>query len=82
MLTKNHIIATKKEEIQKNKEKMKLEFPNLFTKEELQTELDDKKKLKQHSEYLLKYIKEQHMEQNSGSDTKKKLETTLKELLK
>ena len=82
MLSRNYKISNKKEEIQKNKEKMKLEFPELFSREELQTEIDEKNKLKEHSTYLLKYIKEQHKETNGNKDSKKKLESALKKHLK
>ena len=82
MLTKNHRIAREMQNEEKKKEKMKLDFPELFSREELQTELDEKNKLKQHSEYLLKYIKTQNKEKMGNRDTKTKLATPLKQLLK
>ena len=82
MLPKNHIIVHEKEEIEKKRKKMKLEFPNLFSREEFQTESDNEQKLKQHSNYLLKYIKKQNKEKKGNSDTKKILETPLKRHLK
>ena len=76
MLTKNHRIAREMQNEEKKKEKMKLRFPELFSNEELQTEMDEKNKLKQHSDFLLKYIKEQ----KGDKDTRKILERELKQL--
>jgi hypothetical protein len=82
MLPKNHIIVHEKEEIRKKMKNMKRDFPELFSKEELQIEIDNKIKLKQHSKNLLKYIKTQNKEKTGNPDTTKKLQKALKDLLK
>ena len=82
MLTKNRKILNERENIEKKKDKMILNFPELFSKEELHIDLDNKNKLKQHNEFLLDYIKTQYREKKGSIDTKKKLEAPLKQLLK
>jgi hypothetical protein len=82
MLTKNHKISNEIDKIEKNKEKMIQNFPELFSNDELQHKIDNKIKLKQHGGFLLDYIKNQNKEFNGSSDTKKKLQSRLKQLLK
>tara|TARA_Y100000741_G_C18236697_1_gene552000 strand:+ start:249 stop:497 length:249 start_codon:yes stop_codon:yes gene_type:complete len=82
MLSKNHKILNEREKIKKNKEKLIRFFPEMYSNKELQLELDNKNELTQHGNFLLDYIKTQNKEKGVSSDTKKKLEAPLKQLLK
>ena len=82
MFTKNHKISNEREKIEKNEEKMMQRFPELFSKDELQHKIDNKIKLKKHGKFLLDYIKNQNKDYNGTIDTKNKLQSSLKQLLK
>ena len=82
MLTKNHKISNEREKIEKNEEKMMLRFPELFSNDELQHKIGNKIKLKNHGKFLLDYIKNQNKDYNGTIDTKNKLQSSLKQLLK
>ena len=82
MLSKNHKITKERERIETNKKKMLLNYPELFSKEELRIDIDNKNKLSKHSKFLLDYIKTQNTENKESTDNKNKLQKALKDLLK
>ena len=77
MLPHIHEIALQLDIIEKNKEKMMIETPNIFSEEEIQCENNNKRYLKKHIQKLLKYINSQ----NDDADSKKMLRTPLKNIL-
>jgi hypothetical protein len=74
MIPHIHEIALQLDIIEKNKEKMMIETPNIFSEEEIQCENNNKRYLKKHIQKLLKYINSQ----NDDADSKKMLRTPLK----
>ena len=72
-----HEIAFQLDIIEKNKQKMMIETPNIFSDEEIQCENNNKLCLKKHIQKLLKYINSQ----NDDADSKKMLKTPLKIIL-
>ena len=77
MLTHIHEIAFQLEIIEKNKQKMMNESPNIFSEEEIQCENNNKRCLKKHIQKLLKYINSQ----NDDAHSKKMLKSPLKFIL-
>ena len=77
MLPHIHEIAFQLDIIEKNKQKMMIETPNIFSDEEIQCENNNKLCLKKHIQKLLKYINSQ----TDDAFSKKMLKTPLKFIL-
>lgn len=77
-MPKIHDISLQLQIIQKNKDKLQTEFPNLFSDFENEIFYNNKKFLSQHIELLLKYISVQ----NGSRENKKLLEEPLKTIIK
>ena len=77
MLPHIHEIAFQLDIIAKNKQKMMIETPNIFSDEEIQRENNNKLCLKKHIQKLLNYINSQ----NDDANSKKMLKRPLKFIL-
>ena len=77
MLPHIHEIAFQLDIIEKNKQKMMIETPNIFSHEVIQCENNNKLCLKKHIQKLLKYINSQ----KDDTYSKKMLKTPLKFIL-
>ena len=73
-----HDISFQLEIIQKNKNKLQKEFPNLFSENENETFYNNKKLLNEHIQILLNYISVQ----GGSNENKKILEEPLKSIIR
>ena len=63
-MSKIYDISLQLEILQKNKEKLHNKYPNVFSKSENESFLNEQKKLNEHIHILLKYIGTQKSDQN------------------